>query len=211
MYRQRFYTILGILKSPGQALQEICSKEDRYLVSSVIILILGSLFAVDMASGPLDESIASVKQFGVGVSYDPVYWITSTIFGLVENIVLIAIIFMISKKLGGFGSFKKIFVGISHATLPVVIGGIIITAVFFTLSSTMTTPEAIGDAESEFQYFGMVSYLGVVVPLSIWSLIIAMRALKIVNGFGAGKALGIILLASIVSFVVWIPLYWLPI
>ena len=163
-----------------------------------------------MASGPLDESIASVKQFGVGVSYDPVYWITSTILGLVGNIVLIAIIFMISKKLGGFGSFKKIFVGISHATLPVVIGGIIITAVFFTLSSTLT-PEDIGDAESEFQYFGTVSYLGVVVPLSIWSLIIAMRALKIVNGFGAGKALGIILLASIVSFVVWIPLYWLPI
>ena len=207
MYKQQFYTILGILKSPNLTLRAICDNEDRYLVSSVIILILVSVFSIDMASGPLDESIESVSQFGIWVSDDPVYWITDGIFGLLASVILITIIFLIGKKLGGVGSFKKIFVVISHATLPVVIGGIIISAVFFALSST--TSDTADETDSAFQYVGMVSYYGVMVPLSIWSLIISIKALKIANGFGAGKALGIILLASLVSTLIWIPANWL--
>ena len=105
-----------------------------------------------MADGPLDESIASVKQFGIWISDDPVYWVTDGIVGLVANIVLIAIIFMIGKKLGGIGNFKKIFAVISHATLPVVVGGIMISAVFFVLWST--TPDTVDEADSSFQYLG---------------------------------------------------------
>ena len=209
MYKQRFYTVLGLLKSPNQSLQEICDNGDKYLASSLIILILASVFSIDMANGPLDENIASVKQFGIWVSDDPAYWITTSIFGLFGSIVLIVIIFMMGKKLGGIANFKKIFATISHATLPVVIGGIIISAVFFALS--YTTSDTVDEVDSEFQYFGTVSYLGVMVPLSIWSLIISIKALKIANGFGAGKSLGIILLASIAFFVIWIPVSWLPI
>ena len=209
MYTQRFYTVLEILKSPNQSLREICDNENKYLISSVILLILASVFSIDMANGPLDESIASVKQFGIWVSDDPVYWITNSIFGLLGSIALIAIIFMMGKKLGGIGNFKKIFAVISHATLPVVIGGIMISAVFFALSST--TSDTIDEADPEFQHFGMVSYLGVMIPLSIWSLIISIKALKIANGFGAGKSFGIILLASLAFFVILIPLNWVPI
>ena len=178
------------------------------MISSVILLILASVFSIDMAGGPLDESIESVKQFGIWVSDDPVYWIVSSILGLLGGIALIAIIFMIGKKLGGIGSFKKIFAVMSHATLPIVIGGIILSAVFFALSSTVS--DNIDEAEPEFQHFGLVSYFGVMVPLSIWSLIISIKALKIANGFGAGKSFGIILLASLAFFVILIPLNWLP-
>ena len=206
---QRFYTVLGILKSPNQSLRKICDNEDKYMVSSVILLILASVFSIDMASGPLDENITSVKQFGVWVSDDPVYWIISSVFGLLGGIALIAIIFMIGKKLGGIGSFKKIFTVMSHATLPVIIGGIIISAIFFVLSSTVS--DNIDEADPKFQHFGLVSYLGVMVPLSIWSLIISIKALKIANGFGTGRAFGIILLASLAFLVILIPLNWVPI
>ena len=209
MYKHQFYTVFGILKNPNQSLQKICDDECQYLVSSVIILLLASVFSIGMASGPLDESIASVSQFGIWISDDPVYWITDGLLGLLANIVLIAIIFMIGKNLGGVGSFKKIFAVISHATLPVVIGGIVVSAMFFALSSTIS--DTADEADSVFQHVGMVSYLGVLVPLSIWSLIISIKALKIANGFGAGKALGIILLATIISYVIWIPASWLPI
>ena len=69
--------------------------------------------------------------------------------------------------------------------------------------------DTIDETDSEFQYFGMVSYFGVLVPLAIWSLIISIKALKIANGFGTGKAFGILLLATVISYVVWIPLNWL--
>ena len=175
----------------------------------MIILILAAVFLIDMASGPLDESIVSVSQFGMGVNDDPVYLITSSVFDLLASIVLIAITFMVGKKLGGIGNFKKIFAVISYATLPVVIGGVIISVVFFALSSAVS--DAADKTDSAFQYFGMVSYLGVMVPLSIWSLIISIKALKVANGFGTGKAFGMLLLASLISYVVWIPAIWLPI
>lgn len=209
MYKQRFYTILGILKSPNLTLREICDNEGSYLISSVIILVLASVFTVSMANGPLDENIASVSQFGIWMSDDPIDWITDAIFGFLASVVLIVIIFLIGKKFGGIGNFKKIFAVISHATLPVVIGGIISFAAFFALSSTI--PDTVDETDSQFQYFGLAFYFGVIVPFSIWSLIISIKAIKIANGFGTGKALGIILLASIISYVIWIPANWLSI
>ena len=89
------------------------------------------------------------------------------------------------------------------------IGGIVITAIFFALSSTV--PDTTNETDNTFQYAGMVSYFGVMVPLSIWSLIISIKALNIANGFGTGKAFGIILLATIISDMSWISANWLPI
>ena len=209
MCKQRFYTIFGILKNPNLTLREICDNDDQYLVSSIIMILLASVFSIDIASEPLDESIASVSQFGIWMSDDPVYWITDAIFGFLANFVLIVIIFIVGKKLGGIGNFKKIFAVMSHAILPVVIGGTVISAVFFALSSTASDTE--DETDSAFQYVGMVSYYGVMIPLSIWSLIISIKALKIANGFETGKAFGIILLASLASTMIWIPVSMLPI
>ena len=207
MYKERLNTIFGMLKSPNQSLHEICNNEDQYLVSSVIILIFASVFSINMANGPLDDTIPSVSQFGIWFSDEPIYWISDGLLGLLGSIILIAIIFVMGKKFGGIGNFKKIFTVISHASLPVVIGSVVIFAMFFVLSSTMS--DSIDETDSEFQYFGMVSYFGVLVPLAIWSLIISIKALKIANGFGTGKAFGILLLATVISYVVWIPLNWL--
>lgn len=160
-----------------------------------------------MANASLDESIASISQFGIWMNDDPIDWITDPIFGFLTSVVLIAIIFLIGKKLGGIGNFKKIFAVISHATLPVVIGGIISFVAFFTLSSTI--PDTADETDFQFQYFGLVFYFGVMVPFSIWSLIISIKAIKIANGFGTGKAFGIILLASLISYIIWIPANWL--
>ncbi len=197
------------MKSPDKTIREIYDNEGNYLVSSVIILVLASIFSTGIASGPLDEGIAAASQFGMWMSDDPVDWVTDSIFVILDSVVLIAIIFLIGKMFGGIGNFKKIFVVISHAVLPVAIGGIIISAIFFSLLSTI--PYTIDGEDSLFQYLGIVSYLGVMVPLSIWSLIISIKALKIANGFGTGKAFGIILLASLISFIIWIPTIWLPI
>ena len=133
MYKEQLNTIFGMLKSPNQSLQKICDNEDRYLVSSVIILIFASVFSINMASGPLDDALPSVSQFGIWFSDEPIYWITDGLLGLLGSIVLIAIIFVIGKKFGGVGNFKKIFAVVSHATLPVVIGGVMIFAIFFAL------------------------------------------------------------------------------
>lgn len=207
MYKEQLNTIFGMLKSPNQSLHEICGNEDQYLVSSVIILIFASVFSINMASGPLDDTIPSVNQFGIWFSDEPIYWITDGLLGLLGSIVLIVIIFVLGKKFGGIDNFKKIFAVVSHASLPVVIGSVVIFAIFFALSSTMS--DSVDETYSEFQYFGMVSYFGVLVPLAIWSLIISIKALKIANSFGTGKAFGILLLATVISYVVWIPLNWL--
>lgn len=209
MYKQRFYTVLGILKSPDKTIRKIYDNEGNYFVSSVIILVLASIFSTDIASGPLDEGIASVSQFGMWMSDDPVDWITDPIFVILDIVVLIAIIFLIGKMFGGINNFKKIFVVLSHAILPVAIGGIIISAIFFSLLSTI--PYTIDGEDSQFQYLGLMLYLGIMIPLSIWSMIISIKALKIANGFGTGKAFGVILLASLISFIIWIPTIWLPI
>jgi len=70
-----------------------------------------------------------------------------------------------------------------------VIGGIITFVVFFVLSSLVS--DAVNDMNFQFQHFGFVFYFVVFGPFTIWSLILSIKALKIANSFGAGKALGL--------------------
>ena len=184
-------------------MREICYNENDYLASSIILLVLGAIFTINMTNGSLDETVSTVDQFGYGFSNDPVDHITSTIFGFLSSIVLIVIVFLIGKKMGGIGNFKKIFVVLSHAILPGVIGRIIATGILFALPYAVSGVPF--EEESSLQYSGLVIYYGVFIPFAIWSLVLTVVAIKIPNGFRTGKSVGILLLAALISYVVWIP------
>ena len=204
MNKQQFYTIFTVLKNPNQSLREICYNEKYYLVPAIILIALAAIFTISMIDEPPDENVSTFEQFGFGFSTNPVDYMVTTIFSFLSSIVFTVIVFLLGKKMGGIGNFKKIFVVMSHAILPVVIGGIIVTGI------SLVLPYVVSDVSSEeelssLQHSGTVLYYGVFVPFALWSLALTVIAIKIPNGFGTGKAVGIVLLSVLISYVIWIP------
>ena len=73
----------------------------------------------------------------------------------------------------------------------------------------MVIPESPAGAEPPFEYFALVVYFGIYGPFGIWSIIIAIKAIKIPNGFGTGKAIGVFLLSLLIASFILIPVSWL--
>ncbi len=207
MYDTRIYTVIRILKSPNQSLQEIYYNENNYFVFGLIILALTGIFSISLATAPLDESTVSFNHLGYAMYNGIVFKIAETVFSFLASILLIVMVFFIGKRFGGIGNFKKIFATQSCSVFPILIGGIFSNTILFILPYVI--PESPIGAEPPFQYFPLVIYFGIYGPFGIWSLIIAIKAIKISNGFGTDKATGVFLLSLLIVSFILIPVSWL--
>ena len=207
MYEKKISTVIGILKNPNQSLQEICYNENNYLVFGLIILALAGISSIGLITTSPDESPITFNHLGYALTNEPVYEITETVFSFLASILLIVMVFLIGKRFGGISNFKKIFATQSCSLLPVIIGGILSNTILFVLPYVI--PESPVGAEPPFQYFALVVYFGVYGPFGIWSIIIAIKAIKIPNGFDTGKAIGVFLLSLLIVSFILIPVSWL--
>ena len=206
MYEKRISTVIRILKNPNQSLREICYNENNYLIFGLVIIALAGIFSMSLITAPPDES-ASFNHLGYALISEPVYEITETVFSFLASILLIVMVFLIGKRVGGIDNFKKIFATQSCSVFPALIGGILSNTILFVLPYVI--PETPVGAEPPFQYFPHVVYFGIYGPFGIWSLIIAIKAIKIPNGFGTGKAIGIFLLSLLIVSLILVPANWL--
>ena len=215
--------ILQVITSPNSAFSQIRDNEDKYLPQSIALLIvssiLGGLVVLPFAMMPLDDAYFDFEgaeeindTFPLGESAVGLSIGSSILSGFVSAFLY----YFIGKSLDGNENWKKVFSVIFHihaVTIPITI--IMAVLVFlmwgsFTSvdSSVLLDPNL--DEEDVFSLLGsffvyvmLLAFLGV--GFAIWALIVTIKAVKTVHGFGTAKAIGLIILVAIITSFASIP------
>ena len=211
--------MLRVITSPNSAFAQIKENEERYLVQSVGLLIassiLGALVILPFVMIPLDEAYFEGAD-DLSLPIDNADVVLAAFAGILKGIVSFAIIYFVGKKLDGNKNWKKVLAVIFHTYVPAIPVSIILTVLMFLMwtslaeiePSYLISPDA--DEKQIFSVIGpMLSYVVILVVLGIaflvWIIVISVKAIKIVNGFGTAKAFGLLVLAMIITSVISIP------
>ena len=212
-----------MISSPNSAFSQIRDNEERYFTQSIALLIVSSVlsgFAVlPFVMMPLDEAYFEFEgsedientfpldEFAVPMSIS-----SSILTGFFSAILY----YFIGKKLDGNTNWKKVFAVVFHVHVVVILITIVMTIVLFLMWDSFTSiePSVILDPMIDDEDILLVlgSFIGYVLLLMvlgigfvIWGLIVSIKAIKTVHGFGTGKAFGLILLVGLITSMVSIP------
>lgn len=215
--------ILRVIVSPNSAFLQIRDNEGKYFAQSVALLIissvLGGLVVLPFAMMPLDDAYF---EFEGAEDIENTFPLDDSAIGLsvgssiLSGFVSALLYYFIGKNLDGNANWKKVFSVIFHVHAVVIPVTIIIAILVFLMwgsftsvdSSILLDPNI--DDEDVFSLLG--SFIGYVILLAIlgigfaiWILIVTIKAIKTVHGFGTGKAFGLIILVAIITSFVSIP------
>jgi len=215
--------ILRVITSPNSAFSQIRDNEEKYFAQSIALLIissiLGGLAVLPFVMMPLDDAYF---EFEGTENIDNTFPLEDSAVGLsigsgiLSGFVSAILYYFIGKKLDGNTNWKKVFSVIFHIHAIVIPITIIVAILLFLMWNSFTSIEPsilldpnIGE-EDVFSLLG--SFIGYVILLAIlgvgfaiWVLIVTIKAIKKVHGFGTGKAFGLIILVGIITSLVSIP------
>ncbi|WP_316505790.1 YIP1 family protein [Nitrosopumilus sp.] len=210
--------------SPNAAFAEIRDNEEKYLAQSIGILVF-SMALVGLIFVPIylmvepqlegeitdDDDISAITE--LRESFRPGTIAIDLVMSLAAEVIFIVILFLLGKNLGGNTNWKKVFSVISHSYviyLPVLASVIIF---LFIMLSVVADARDQGDLfePSPERFLALIgaplaAMILVIVVFLIWNIIVIIKATKVVNGYGTLKAIGVLILATIVSILVQVPL-----
>ena len=207
------------MSSPNSAFAEICDNETKYYTQSIGILIFTSILAgfvlLPFFMIPFDESyFADVDDVGFPANELDVILVMGS--GVLGGVVSAGLLYFIGKKIGGNNNWKKVFTVFFHTYVPTIPLFIIIFILFFLMLDSFTEIDPLffqmlsGDEDKILSLLGpTLGYMGMLVLVTIvfviWLFIISVKAVKILNGFGTGKAFGLIILVMFITSIVTFP------
>jgi len=188
------------MTKPNHTFRAIAENNQSYFVVAVAILVIASFFFISLTNDQPDPSLV-VSEFGY--VWDVEYQAESFAKAVLWNLVSIVLMFYIGMKFGGSNSFKKVFSVLAYALIPVVVGGIVLH-VFFMDPTLLENITGIDRESAEFSGLFWVLYFAFI-PFVIWSFILSIQAIKIVNSFRTAKAFGVLILSSAVVYAIsWV-------
>ncbi len=218
-----FNIILRVFTTPNAAFLYIRENEEKYFAQSIALLIISSIiggFAIlPFVVMPLDEAYFEIEgmddveeTFIMEESAIVMSFLSSILTGLVS----VALYYFIGKRLDGNTNWKKVFAVVLHVHAIVIPITIIITIVLFVMWDALTSIEpsillAPGISENEAlslldDFIGLAVLVAVLgIGFAIWIFILTIKAIKIVHGFGTGKAFGLVVLVAIIVSLISIP------
>ena len=208
MTNKKITSILGVIKNPNNTIKEISENENYYFVPSIAILVISSIFFINISSP--SEEISSLPTNEIGYILDAEIQIIDGIVKVLGGFLNTVIIFYLGKKLGGSKNFRRVFSVVSYSLIPVLIGGILVS-IFLYYPPLLEYISGIDSTDSEFGTLFWILYYGLFLPCGIWSLILLIKALKIANNFGTKKAFGTFVLAAIIDYFIWFSIFELNI
>ena len=197
-------SIFNVIRKPNDTFRQIYDNVDDHFRSAIAILIISSFFAVSFTFP--SETLAHLPTNELGYVLDVEIEIIDFIVIILSEILLIVLIFYVGKKFGGSKNFRGVFSVLSYALIPALIGGFIVSILLF-YPPLLEFVSGIDTENDVFPMLFWILYLGIFAPSTIWSLILSIKAIKIANGFGTRKSIGIIILSSIISYAVLIPFF----
>ena len=192
-------TALQMLKTPSRALGDISANPRRYFASSAVILailfgLVSHVSYTDHVATPAWESwqepnavALAMLQFQA-VASDLLWFVT---------------VFYIGRRLGGTLSFGRIFAVLSHCMIPHIL--MLVPFLFVNINDLGVMADYFDDDDGDNTSFSFNTpgvffipsvALFVALPFIVWSVVLAVKALMIANGFGIRKSLGILGLSA---------------
>ena len=212
--------ILGIITSPNETFKHIRDNEEKYFVQSIGLLVVASLLAlfimIPFVLMPLDDAyFEKVDNVSIPAdSFDVLLFLSQ---GIVGGFVFAILLYFIGKKLGGNSNWKKVFSVFFHTYVPAIPMSVVIGGLVFLMWSSLTSIEPsllLSPEDNDEQILTllgpMLTYVGILALVGIlfvvWIVVISVKAIKVLNDFGTGKAFGLFILILILSSIVTSPL-----
>jgi hypothetical protein len=140
----------------------------------------------------------------------------SVFSSLLSGFVSAMLYYFIGKSLDGNTNWKKVFSVIFHVHAVMIPITIIMAILVFLMwgSFTAVEPSILLDPNIDNEevfpllgpFIGYVILLAILgIGFAIWILIVTIKAIKTVHGFGTGKAFGLIILVAIITSVFSVP------
>ena len=193
----RIMSVISVMTRPNQTFREITNHNQSYFVFAIAIFALASFFFVGYIT---EESVSSLPVNEGGFVLDVRYQIQSFGESVLWNILSVVLIFYLGVKFGGNNNFKKVFSVITFALIPILIGGVIMH-VFALYPPLVESISGIDKESPEFAGLFWPLYFAYL-PFVLWSVILSIKAIKIVNGFRTAKAFGILIMSTVIVFVI---------
>lgn len=216
--------ILRVITAPNSAFAQIRDNEERYLASSVgiflFVSVIGLLVMIPFIMIPLDDAYYEIFEKNDADVDIPVDWTDAILFviiSMISGIISNVLFYFIGKKLGGNTSWKKVFSVLFYAYVPVIPMMIVLSVLMFLMWSSLTAIDPsylIGSDADESEIFSLIGpalgYVGLMAVVAIgfivWIIVISVKAVKTLNGFGTAKAFGLVILVIIISSMITTPL-----
>lgn len=200
---------LRVMTAPNSAFAQIRDNDGRYFAWSVGVFVLGSLLG-SILFAPLDPAS---EEWEGAVLFAGVNLLTGMIFP--------AVIYLVGRRFGGNESWRKVFsvifytyvlifpAFVAFVVLTLLAGGFSMWALLAEMGQPdfFESPEAVDRARTLMDVvLGYVGLLGIgAFAFAAWVVVVSVKAVKAVNGFGTAKAFGLIVLALAVSAVAAMP------
>ncbi len=185
---------LRVMMSPNSAFAQIRDSDGGYFAWSAGIFAFSCVL----------WDISSVRfDVGGGVAL----WGARTMLG---GVISTAVIYLVGRQLGGNGSWKAAFSVIFYAHVYIAPMAVAVAALGFLDG---LGPAGMGLSEAGPNVSSILDFTGIsavrtiaTVAFLAWGLVLWVKAVKTVNGFGAAKAFGLIILGGVASLAVTLPL-----
>lgn len=189
--------LYGVMVRPTATLRRISDDPATYLAPSVAILaalvVLGALFPLSVFGPQMSE-----------IAWDGALYALVT--GPINALLPILGIFWVGRRWGGNRSLRRAFPTLAYCMVPVVLGIVTVRAAWGLYD--LAVPEPLshdGLARTTWFDFGGGSIQHAVGLLPIgWALLLHVKAIRILNGFGYIRSAAILALAVLIIYAVGI-------
>ena len=189
--RNAALALYGMIVRPGATLCRISDDSGRYLVPSVVV------FAATIVLGALSSPGYLGQQMIGGAGGTALYGPIASF--AISGLLSIAGIFWIGRRWGGNRSFRRAFPVLAYCLVPamlwVLAGSMAENLYYFTVPETALS----GEPYLTFRYGVMIqSVVGIF--FVGWILLLHIKAIRILNGFGYARSAAVLALAALIVY-----------
>lgn len=165
-----------VIMRPNQTFATLRDNDHQYFLPSIALMLLLSVLYAGLDSAA--PPIAGQQTTNAIASFG------LTIIGIVASA---GTLYLIGKALGGNKSWQKVFTVIFYAEvvgIPMVVASVLLSLLPLSLQGAA---------------------FGLIIAVLIWAIILSVKAIKVLNGFGTAKAFGILILSGLIQLIWLIP------
>ena len=189
--RNAALALYGMIVRPGATIRRISDEPGRYLVPSVVV------FAATIAVGTLSNS-GYVGYQMIGILWGYALYVP-IVGSVLSGLLLIVVIFWIGRRWGGNRSFRRAFPVLAYCLVPAMLGVLAASVVenlyLFPVPETELSDGQHLTLRYDVDFFMIKFVIGFF--FIGWMLLLHMKAIRILNGFGYARSAAILALAIV--------------